>query len=118
MQLPLIERATDRLVFGPPLAPKTEARRLQRRYQQHRAGLYVCLHRDDVGPTTNAAERDLRPSVIHRKVTGGFRSAWGAETSAIVTTLLATARTRGQNAYAALRAVAGPAPLHAAGMAT
>jgi len=114
----LIERATDRLVFGPPLAAKTEARRLQKRYQQHRAGLYVFLHRDDVEPTNNAAERDLRNSVIHRKVTGGFRSAWGAEASAIFTTLLATARKRGEDAYAAGRAIAGPSPLQATGLAT
>jgi transposase len=114
----LIERATDRLVFGPPLAPKTNARRLQQRSREHRAGLYVFLHRDDVEPTNNAAERDLRTSVIHRKVTGGHRSAWGAEASAIVTSLLATARKRGENAYATLRAVAGPSPLQAAGMAT
>lgn len=44
--------------------------------------------------------------------------AWGAEASAIFTSLLATARKRGQNAYAALRAVAGPSPLQSAGMAT
>ncbi len=69
-------------------------------------------------PTNNAAERDLRTSVIHRKVTGGYRSAWGAEASAIFTSLLATARKRGDNLYDALRAVAGPSPLQAAGMAT
>ena len=114
----LIERATDRLVFGPPLAAKTEARRLQKRYQEHRAGLYVFLHRADVEPTNNAAERDLRNSVIHRKVTGGYRSARGAEASAIFTTLLATARKRGDNLLDGLRAVAGPSPLDAAGMAT
>jgi len=113
-----IDRATDRLVFGPPLAPKTEAHRLQQRYRTHRDSLYVFLHRDDVEPTNNAAERDLRNSVIHRKVTGGYRSAWGAEASAIFTSLLATARKRGDNLYDALRAVAGPSPLRAAGMAT
>ena len=113
-----IERATDRLVFGPPLAATSEARRLQKRYRVHRQSLYTFLHRDDVEPTNNAAERDLRNSVIHRKVTGGFRSPWGAEASAIVTTLLATARKRGENAYAALCAIAGPSPLQAAGMAT
>ncbi len=69
-------------------------------------------------PTNNAAERDLRTSVIHRNVTGGHRSAHGAETSAIVTSPLATARTRGDNLFAALRSVAGPSPLIAAGRAT
>ncbi len=112
----LIENATDRLVFGPPLAPKSEARRLQQRYQAHRAELYVFLYRDDVEPTNNGSERDLRNSVIHRKVTGGYRSAWGAEASAIFTSILTTARKQGQDLYATLRAIAGPSPLAATGL--
>jgi transposase len=112
----LIEQATDRLVFGPPLLSKSEARRLQRRYQQHRASLFVCLQREDVEPTNNGSERDLRNSVIHRKVTGGYRSGWGTEASAICTSILTTARKRGENLYAALRAIAGPSPLQAAGI--
>ena len=30
-------------------------------------------------PTNNVSERALRPSVIFRKVTNGFRSDWGAK---------------------------------------
>jgi transposase len=110
----LIGRATDRLVFGPPLPPETEARRLQKRYQQHRDSLYVFLERADVEPTNNGSERDLRNSVIHRKVTGGHRSTRGAEAAAILTSILTTARKRGQNLYQALRALTGPSPLQAA----
>jgi transposase len=109
----LVENATDRLVFDRYVAPKTEAARLQQRYRTHRDSLYVFLHRADVEPTNNNSERDLRPSVIHRKVSGGFRSAWGAEASAIRTSILATARKQGQNLLAAFRAVAGPSPLQA-----
>ena len=107
----LIENATDRLVFDRYVAPKTEAARLQQRYRSHRDSLYVFLHRDDVEPTNNSSERDLRPSVIHRKVIGGFRSTWGAEASAIRTTILATARKQGRNLLDAFRAGAGPSPL-------
>ena len=113
----LIEKATDRLVFGPPLPPESEGRRLQKRYQQHRDSLYVFLERTDIDPTNNGSERDLRNSVIHRKVTGGHRSARGAEASAILTSILTTARKRGQNLYDALRSLAGPSPLQAAGAA-
>jgi transposase len=112
----LIEKATDRLVFGPPLLPKSEARRLQRRYQQHRASLFVFLQREDVEPTNNGSERDLRNAVIHRKVTGSYRSGWGAEASAICTSILTTARKRGQNLVEQLDALAGPSPLRAAGI--
>jgi transposase len=109
----LIENATDRLVFDRYVAPETEAARLQKRYRLHRESLYVFLYRDDVEPTNNSSERDLRPSVIHRKVIGSFRSAWGAEASAIRSSILATARKQGQNLLDAFRAVAGPSPFQA-----
>jgi transposase len=110
-RLLLIENATDRLVFDRYLVPKTEAARLQQRYRTHRDSLYVFLHRDDVEPTNNSSERDLRPSVIHRKVIGGFRSPWGAEASAIRSSILATARKQSRTLLDAFRAVAGPSPL-------
>ena len=116
-----IEHAVDRLVFRTflPEQPDTaNARRLQARYQEHRASLFVFFDRPDVPPTNNASEQDLRPSVIHRKVTGGFRSQLGADVSAIFTSLLTTARKRGENLFQALRSIAGPSPLHAAGMPT
>ena len=107
----LIENATDRLVFDRYVPPTTEAARLQKRYRLHRDSLYVFLYRDDVEPTNNSSERDLRPSVIHRKVIGGFRSAWGAEASAIRTTILATARKQGRNLVDAFLAIVGPSLL-------
>ena len=116
-----IENAVDRLVFRTflPEQPDTaNSRRLQQRYQEHRASLFVFFDRPDVSPTNNASEQDLRPSVIHRKVTGGFRSQLGADVSAIVTSLLTTARKRGENLFDALRSVAGTSALHAAGLPT
>jgi transposase len=116
-----IENAVDRLVFRTflPEQPDTaNARRLQARYQEHRASLFVFFDRPDVPPTNNASEQDLRPSVIHRKVTGGYRSQLGADLSAIFTSLLTTARKRGENLFEALRSVAGPSPLRAAGLPT
>ena len=114
-----IENAVDRLVFRTflPQQPDTaNAPRLQARYQEHRASLFVFFDRPDVPPTNNASEQDLRPSVIHRKVTGGYRSQLGADISAIFTSLLTTARKRVDNLFQALRSVTGPSPLHAAGL--
>jgi transposase len=116
-----IENAVDRSVFRTflPEQPDTaNARRLQARYRQHRDRLFVFFDRPDVPPTNNASEQDLRPSVIHRKVTGGSRSQLGADLSAIFTSLLTTARKRRENLFDALRSVAGPSPLHAAGLPT
>ena len=100
-------------MFDRHVAPKTAAARLQQRYRIHRDSLYLFLHRDDVEPTNNSSERDLRPSVIHRKVIGAFRSEWGAEASAIRTSILATARKQGRNLLDAFRVIAGPSPLQA-----
>jgi hypothetical protein len=111
-----IENAVDRLVSRTLLPEQPDianARRLQARYRAHRAGLFVFFDRPNVPPTNNASEQDLRPSVIHRKVIGGFRSQRGADVSAILTSLLTTARKRGENLFQALRTVAGPSPLDA-----
>jgi len=58
-----------------------------------------------VEPTNNACERSLRPAVIARKVTNGFRSVWGAETDAAVRSLVDTKTLTGIGSYSAIRAV-------------
>src|SRR4029453_16353722 len=97
-RLTRIGRPSDRLIFGFPIGVG-EAWQLQKRYRRHRSKLFVCLRRDDVEPTNNSSERDLRNSVIHDKVTGGYRSPRGAEQGAIFASLLTTARKLGHNAY-------------------
>jgi hypothetical protein len=60
------------------------------------------LFRLDVPYTNNACERALRPSVIVRKVTGCFRSQWGAEVYAAATSVIATGRLHGLTALQAM----------------
>jgi transposase len=67
----------------------------------------VFLYDPAVAPTNNASEQALRHSVVHRKVPGGFRSDWGAEAHAIVTTVLATARKRSEGLLTTLHAALG-----------
>ncbi len=84
-----------------------EASRLWVRFREHRASLFVFLYDPTVPPTNNASEQALRHSVVHRKVTGGFRSDWGADAHAIVTTVLDTARKRGEDLLTTLHTVLG-----------
>jgi transposase len=100
-----IEADCDALLATP--VPGAEAARLWVRYREQRAGLFVFLYDPSVPPTNNASEQALRPSVVHRKVTGGFRSDWGAEAHAIVTTVLDTARKRGDDLLTTLHAALG-----------
>ncbi len=48
----------------------------------------------EVEPTNNACERALRPAVIQRKVTNGYRAMWAAPGEAAVRTVVDTARLR------------------------
>jgi transposase len=70
--------------------------------------LLVFLTRRDVEPTNNGSERALRPSVIFRKVTNGFRSGWGAKVYADLCSIVATGRIKGRSPLASLRAALAP----------
>jgi transposase len=100
-----IERRCDALLATP--VEGAEASRLWVRFREHRDHLFIFLHDPTVPPTNNASEQALRHSVVHRKVTGGFRSDWGADAHAIVTTVLDTARKRGETLLATLHATLG-----------
>jgi hypothetical protein len=41
-------------------------------------------------PTNNASEQAIRTSVIHRQVTKGFRSEWGAKAYADLLSVIST----------------------------
>jgi transposase len=89
----------------------TRARRLQKRYRRHRAHLFVFLHCPGVPPDNNACERALRPSVIHRKVTNGFRAEWGAQAYAALATVIETAKLQNRNVFDTLVNLMGPSVL-------
>ena len=100
-----IEATCDQLLATP--VPGAEASRLWVRFRAQREHLFVFLYDPAVPPTNNASEQALRPSVVHRKVTGGFRSEWGADAHATVATVLDTARKRGEDLLTTLHAALG-----------
>ena len=101
-----LDRRLDRLLA---VNPTTEAgHQLARGIRKCRGDLFVFVTHRDVPATNNDCERALRPSVIFRKVTGGFRSQWGARTYADALSVIATGRLHGRSAFQALRdALAG-----------
>lgn len=104
-QLLRIEGLCNRLLDRPISQP--EIYKLQKRYRKHRQHLFVFLYRSDVAPTNNVSEQALRSSVVHRKVTGGFRSQWGADAYAALASIIDTAALSGINAFDALQALIG-----------
>ena len=61
--------------------------------------LTFCDYPGEVEPTNNTSERKLRPCVIQRKVTNGYRAMWAAQAEADVRTTVDTARLRGANPF-------------------
>jgi transposase len=88
------------------LAPTNpHGRRLRKRYGKVRSHLFTFLEHPEVPPDNNGSERELRPTATYRKVTGGFRSNWGADLFAAVRSVVGTAARRGTDAYRAILAV-------------
>jgi len=95
-----LERRLDRLLRRQP--DKPASRRPFKAMRRDRDDLFRFVTRRDVPYTNNACERALRPSVIFRKVTGCFRSKWGAKVYAAAASVIATGRLHG---FTALQAV-------------
>ncbi|EAM50311.1 IS66-like element ISCwa4 family transposase [Crocosphaera watsonii] len=79
-----------------------DAQRLINRLKRHWEEWFTFLTYPEVKPDNNDAERALRPIVIHRKVSGGARSDWGAELVTQMFSFLETMRLQGQNAIVQL----------------
>jgi transposase len=83
-------------------------RDLQAKIGRARDQLLVFLcHPGRVEPTNNGSERLLRPSVIQRKVTNGYRAMWAAKGEADIRTVVDTARLSGDTAFAAILQTVG-----------
>jgi transposase len=104
-----LEKELERLLARKPT--DAEGRKLRDAvYLDCRSKLFVFLKRRDAEPTNNESERALRPSVIFRKVTNGFRSEWGAKAYAALCSIVETGRRNGRSALIAIRdALATPA---------
>lgn len=100
-----IENQLDQLLEE--AVPSPAARKLQERYWKHREKLPTFLYYPEVPPTNNESERALRGSVVHRKVTNGFRSEWGAKAYAALQTVIATAKHKGEDVFQTLATLMG-----------
>jgi transposase len=98
-----LDRDLNAIMALVPASP--HARRLRKRYGKVRNSLFTFLEHPEAPPDNNGSERELRPTATYRKVTGGFRSSWGADLFAAVRSVVGTAARRGVDAYQAIRAV-------------
>jgi transposase len=104
-----LDRRLDRIMAAIPIGEP--GRKLRKRIAANRAHLFVFVTNRDVPYTNNVSERNLRPSVIFRKVTNGFRCEWGAETYAAFRSVVSTAKANGTAVLDAVRTALRTPPL-------
>jgi len=76
------------------------ARQLQAKIARARDQLLIfCDYPGEVDATNNGSERRLRPCVVQRKVTNGYRAMWAAKAEADVRTTIDTASLKGGNPF-------------------
>jgi transposase len=85
-------------------------RALQGKISRAREQLLTFLdHPGLVEATNNACERALRPAVVQRKITNGYRAMWAADGEAAVRTVVDTARlTPGAPVFGTILATVSP----------
>jgi transposase len=70
------------------------------------------LDHDEVDATNNLAEREVRPGVIARKLSAGNRTEAGAETHAVLASVLRTCRRQGRDILSAFEELLRHGPGH------
>lgn len=91
------ERRLDNLLAIPPAC--RAGSELQAQVKTWRSKYFLFMTDRRVPATNNISEREIRPSVVFRKVTGGFRSSWGARVHAGYRSLTSTAKLAGHTAW-------------------
>lgn len=93
-------RLTD-LMRAPVAHPASKV--LLKQIKAWRTKFFAFLTNRDVPATNNISEREIRPSVVFRKVTNGFRSDWGSQIHAGYRSVTGTARLSGKSVLDAIR---------------
>ena len=91
-QAQALEDRLDTLIAPQRRLKDADNARFAKRLRKHRPHLLRFLYVGELDPTNNQAERMLRPAVISRKTNGCNRTLSGAETHAILSSVLVTCR--------------------------
>src|SRR6201999_457580 len=105
-----IHAELDRLLAGSYTDPDNA--RLAKRLRKQRQHLLRFLDHDEVDATNNLAEREIRPAVIARKLSAGNRTEAGAETHAVLASVLRTCRRQGRDILGVLGELLRRGPGH------
>ena len=96
-----VKRQIKTLMESP--AQHMAIRRIQDIFTENEGRLYHWTEKRDVPPDNNLAERDLRPTVIARKVSFGSQSDGGAYSRGVLMTVVHTLNKQGVDVAACLK---------------
>ena len=102
----LIEKWLNELLDKPIDKNHKELVIFQKRMIKYKPYIFTFLHYNDVPPDNNGSERAIRNVKVKQKVSGQFKSDHGADSFAIIRSVIDTAIKNGQNALQALTAIA------------
>ena len=89
-----LEQQADEL-FSDQARDDPIEQKINNRIFKQRKHLFTFLYHDGIDPTNNLAERQLRPAVIHRKLSCGNRTEKGAEAWQVNASMVQTLTQRG-----------------------
>ena len=104
-----LERRLDTVMATQPT--NRHAIRLRKRFGSLREHLFTFITEREAPATNNGSERALRPSVIFRKVTNGFRSEWGRDLYAAIRSVIGTGQRASLSPYDAIRQALAAQPV-------
>ncbi len=88
----VLERRLDKLIDERRPFSDPDNKRFAKQLRKQQPHLLRFLYIDELDATNNQAERMLRPAVITRKTGGCNRTEQGADTHAILSSILVTCR--------------------------
>ena len=101
-----LQRRVHRWLALQPTNP--HGQRLQKRYAKIQDHLFLFLEDGSIPPTNNSSEQAIRMSTVFRKVTNGFRSAWGRDLFAAVRSVVNTGKRQGLSAFQSIQRALSP----------
>lgn len=106
-----LERRLDAVMATQPT--NKHGIRLRKRFGGLREHLFTFITEREAPATNNGSERALRPSVIFRKVTNGFRSEWGRDLYAAIRSVIGTGQRANLSPFVAIRHALASQPIGA-----
>jgi transposase len=88
--------------------PNPHGRRLQKRDAKIQDHVFLFLEDGSMPPTNNSSEHAIRMSTVFRKVTNGFRAAWGRDLFAAVRSVVNTGKRQGLSAFQSIQRALSP----------